>query len=304
MKVLITGGAGFIGSHIAEHCIEVGHSVFIADNLSSGRQENIPPAAQFHHVDIGEDEFSSIFTQVQPDAVIHMAAQINVASSISAPVFDAEANILNTIRLLELCVQQGTKRFIFASSAAVYGHSTTIPVDESCLCEPLSPYGVSKLSCESYIQFYARQYDISYAILRNSNVYGPRQIAQGECGVCAVFTELMMENKTPTLYGNGTPQRDYVYVSDVAKAYICALNVNDNILANISAGQGIRTKTIYDHLKILTNFESDAHLAPLRDGEIQDIYLSNNRAKSQLNWSPEVILQDGLEKTVKHFRTV
>ena len=301
MKVLITGGAGFIGSHISEDCLAAGHEVHIVDNLSTGRTENIPFLAVFHHIDIGVEGLREVFADVQPDAVIHMAAQINVTASMSDPVFDAEANILNTIRLLDLCVKHDVKRFVFASSAGVYGATSTIPVDETFTCNPLSPYGVSKLACEEYIKLYGRSHGLEYVILRNSNVYGPRQIAQGECGVCAVLTEQMTMGKKPTLYGYGTPLRDYVYVGDVAQANLAALTGGNDIVLNVSSGEGVSVNAIFEELKKHLNFAEEPILKPLRPGEIENTYLSNDRVRNALNWKPKISLSEGLRRTVNYF---
>lgn len=302
MKVLITGGAGFIGSHVAQACLDDGHAVWIADDLSTGRLENIPDETTFLSLDIASDAFAEAFNQVQPDAVIHLAAQINVTASVSAPIYDAESNILNTIRLLDLCVSVGTKRIVFASSAAVYGTPKTLPVMESSPCAPLSPYGVSKLSCEEYIKYYARSHDLNYVILRNANVYGPRQIAQGECGVCAVFSEQLLAGITPTLYGNGTPQRDYVYVGDVAQANLAALTRGDKVTLNISSGQGTPTHAIYTHLTKCLKSDLKPHHAALRPGEIESIYLSSEEAMTVLEWKASTDLNKGLQATIASFQ--
>ena len=302
MKILVTGGAGFIGSHIVDEAMAAGHELCVADDLSTGSLENLPADCPRFTVDVGTLEFAEIMAQVAPDAVIHMAAQINVTASVENPVHDAEANILNTIRVLELCVKHDVKRFVFASSAGVYGHTETIPVDESFACNPLSPYGTSKLACEEYTKLYGRTHDLDYVILRNSNVYGPRQIAHGECGVCAVFTDLMMQGKIPTLYGHGTPLRDYIYVGDVARANVAALTHGRNETLNVSSGMGVEVQEIFGHLRDLLEFRHAPRLAPLRAGEIENTYLSNEPAVRTLDWTPQIDLAEGLRRTVEYFQ--
>lgn len=303
MIILVTGGAGFIGSQVVETSIDAGHVVHVADDLSTGSTHNVSALAAFHHVDIGSDTFRELFGEIRPDAVIHMAAQINVTASMSNPVFDAEASIINTIRLLDLCVANDVGRFVFASSAAVYGATETIPVDETFQCNPLSPYGVSKLACEEYVKLYGRSHGLPFVILRNSNVYGPRQIAQGECGVCAVLTQQMIRGEIPTLYGHGNPLRDYIYVGDVAGANLAALTHGDGSTLNVSSGEGVSVRVIFDRLKEFLEFGDEPRLAPLRPGEIENTYLSNQRAIEALCWNPETNLSDGLRLTVDHFRT-
>lgn len=302
MKVLITGGAGFIGSHVAEIAVSEGFEVCIADDLSTGKKENVPAGCSFYEVDIGSDSFSEIMRSIAPDAVIHMAAQINVTASVENPIFDAQANILNTIRVLQLCVKHDVRRFIFASSAGIYGHTETIPVDETFPCNPLSPYGTSKLACEEYIKLYGRTHGLEYVILRNSNVYGPRQIPHGECGVCAVFTDLMMQNRIPTLYGHGTPLRDYIYVGDVARANVAALTHGQGETLNVSFGEGVQVQAIFDHLRKILDFRQEPRLAPLRPGEIENTYLANEAAAHALDWKPQVQLSEGLRRTVEYFQ--
>ncbi|MDZ4860633.1 MAG: NAD-dependent epimerase/dehydratase family protein, partial [Candidatus Hydrogenedentes bacterium] len=250
MKVLVTGGAGFIGSHVAGQLIEAGHTVAIIDNISTGMREYVHPKAAFYETAIGDAGVAGIVEREKPEAVCHLAAQINVTESVKNPGFDAITNIVGTINLLEACIKGGVKRFIFSSTGgAIYGAPEKLPATEETKPAPMSPYGTSKLCTEEYIKLYARLYPLTYVILRYGNVFGPRQVPHGECGVCAVLTELMLQGKQPTLYGFGEPIRDYVYVGDVARANVLALERGDNMTMNISNGTGTTVNEIFDALK-------------------------------------------------------
>jgi len=303
MKVLVTGGAGFIGSHVADLLIDAGHAVAVIDNLSTGRRDYVNPKASFHEIGIGDVGIADIFAAEKPDAVCHLAAQINVTESVKDPAFDAMTNIVGTINLLEASVRTGVKRFVFSSTGgAIYGSPKVLPADESTRPEPMSPYGTSKLATEEYIKTYARNHPLTYVILRYSNVFGPRQVAHGECGVCAVLTELMLEGKQPTLYGFGEPVRDYVYVGDVARANALALERGNNITVNISYGAGATVNEIFGALDEVIGFNREPLRKPLRPGEIEKIVCANGLAKAELGWEPRVGLREGLEQTIAHAR--
>ncbi len=225
MKILVTGGAGFIASHIADAFIEEGHSVHILDNLSSGFEKNINPKASFIKADIRDKSLSKIFEKEKFDVINHHAAQMDVRRSVADPAFDAEINILGTINLLQNAVKYKVSKFMFASTGgAIYGEQEYFPADEKHPTAPLSPYGISKLSVEKYLFFYKAQYDLNYSILRYANIYGPRQNPHGEAGVVAIFSKKLLNGEQPVINGEGKQTRDYTFVKDVVKANLLALN--------------------------------------------------------------------------------
>lgn len=304
MKILVTGGAGFIGSHVVDQLVDGGHEVAVVDNLITGRRDYVNARADFHEADICSDAMAAVFERVKPEAVCHLAAQINVTESVKDPAFDATTNIVGTIRLLDLCIQHGVKRFVFSSTGgAIYGAPDPLPATEDTAPAPLSPYGASKLCTEEYIKLYGRLYPITYVILRYGNVFGPRQVPHGECGVCAVLTELMLKGRQPTLYGYGEPVRDYIFVGDVARANVLALERGDNATLNISNGVGTTVNEIFDALKTVIGFDQEPLRKPLRPGEVEKIICANDRAKQVLGWEPTVSLLEGLHATIAHMRT-
>ncbi|MCS7281295.1 MAG: GDP-mannose 4,6-dehydratase [Desulfobacterota bacterium] len=311
MKILITGGCGFIGSHVVDFYIELGHDVAIVDNLSTGKIENKNPKARFYHVDITDDALKDVFEAENPDVVNHHAAQISVPYSVENPLFDAKVNIEGTIRLLELSRKYRIKKFIFASTGgAIYGETSVVPTDEDLTPDPRSPYAVSKLACERYILFYYYHYGLNFTILRYSNVYGPRQIPHGEAGVVAIFIEKLLRKERPVLYHYPEDEdgmvRDYVYVKDVAKANVLATFSGKNGIYNISTGTGTKTIKLYNQiLEALTErgLEISKELkepirAFARPGDLKVSVLSPKKAKEELSWHPEHDLPLGLRKTL------
>jgi UDP-glucose 4-epimerase len=303
MRCLVTGGAGFIGSHVVDALIEAGHEVTVVDDLSTGRRENLNPRARFVESSIRSAELASVFGHARPEVVFHLAAQINVTASVNNPEFDAETNVLGTIQLLEQCVRVGVKRFIFTSTGgAIYGSPKALPVSEEAPVAPLSPYAASKLCGEEYVKLYQRMYGLTYVILRYTNVFGPRQVPHGECGVCAVLTELMLQGRQPTLFGFGEPVRDYVYVGDVAKANVLALNKGDGACLNICSGKPTTVNEIFEALKVAIGYALDPMRKPLRPGEVEKIYCTNDLARRVLGWTPSISLEEGLKETIAFMR--
>jgi UDP-glucose 4-epimerase len=300
MNVLVTGGAGFIGSHVADQLLETGHTVTVVDNFATGNRHNVHPDARFVELDVGDPALLALCAESKFDAVCHLAAQINVTASVADPQFDARNNVCGTINVLEACVRHGIGRLIFSSTGgAIYGSPKQLPAHEiHTPPEPVSPYGVSKLACEEYIKMYGRLHNFDYVLLRYANVFGPRQNAHGECGVCAILTDLMLAGKTPTLYGHGNPVRDYVYAGDVANANVLSLERGAGETMNISRGEGTTVTEIFDTLKEVIGFQSDPKLEPLRPGEVESIVCDNTRARDVLGWEPRVGLREGLEATV------
>ncbi len=303
MKILVTGGAGFIGSHIVDAYVDSGHEVVVVDDLSVGRRENLNAAAAFHECDICSSDLKQIFEKELPEIVCHTAAQIDVTRSVDEPAFDVRVNVLGLVNLLELSIRHGLRRFIFSSTGgAIYGDAKDYPATEETEPAPLSPYAASKLSGEAYIRMYSRSHGLEHVILRYSNVFGPRQAVHGECGVCAVLTEKMLAGEQPTLFGFGEPVRDYVYVGDVAQANVLALETGTNDTFNISSAKPTTVLEIFDALKTILQFDQEPVLKPLRPGEVEKSLCANAKAAEGLGWSPSIGLDEGLRHTVAHFQ--
>ncbi|MCB9366164.1 MAG: NAD-dependent epimerase/dehydratase family protein [Calditrichaeota bacterium] len=299
MRVLVTGGAGFIASHVADGMIAAGHEVAVLDNLSTGFRENVPKDATFFEVDIrdaaGVDRVISAF---RPDVIDHHAAQMDVRKSLVDPVFDAESNIVGSLNVILSGQKHGVKKYIYISTGgAVYGEPSTLPVTEQHPVHPECAYGISKHTVEHYLELYRILYDLRYTVLRYPNVYGPRQSPHGEAGVIAIFAGLFLEGKVPTIYGDGEQLRDYVFVSDVVKANLQALEAGDGEILNIGSSVGTSVNTLFRELAELANCADSPNYAPPRTGEIRATYLDASRAATILGWKPEVSLSEGLRKT-------
>jgi len=302
MKIMLTGGAGFIGSHIADLIIKEGHQVIIIDNLSNGKKANINPAASFYHLDIRDQSLGEVFAQEKPDVLNHHAAQVSVRDSVTDPIYDLEINIRGTVHLLELSRKYGVKKVIFASSGgAIYGEQDYFPADEKHPLRPLSPYGVAKLAGESYLYYYQQNFDLPYVALRYANVYGPRQDPLGEAGVIAIFSQSMLTGKQPIINGTGEQTRDYVYVEDVARINVLALK--DDIKGTFNVGTGKETTVNYLFTKIqsLTHAEAlEVHGEPKKGEQFRSV-LSAEKAQQTLGWEPKVELDEGLKRTIEFF---
>ena len=303
MRILITGGAGFIGSHIADACVAMGHEVMVLDNLSSGKKENVPPQARFVLCDVTSDTAVEAIRTFRPEIVNHHAAQINVRASVSDPQFDAQVNILGSLRLLEAARQSGVRKFLFASSGgAGYGEQERFPADESHPVRPVSPYGAAKMSVELYLNFYRAQYGLDYAALRYSNVYGPRQDPHGEAGVVAIFASLLLRRQTAIVNGDGEQTRDFVYVGDVVRANVAALDRGEGMSVNIGTGIETSINTVFRTLRDLAGSRQEEIHGPAMPGEQQRSCLENRMASYELGWYPEVSLEEGLARTLDFFR--
>jgi len=305
VKILVTGGAGFIGSHVVDTFIANDHEVVIVDDLSTGRLSNLNQAATFYQVDIRSPQLAEIFEKEQPDFIDHHAAQMDVRYSVDNPHFDAEVNILGSINLIELARQYDVQRFIYISTGgAVYGEPEYLPCDEAHPVNPICPYGASKHTVEHYLFMYQEMYDLDYVVLRYPNVYGPRQDPHGEAGVVAIFSGQMLNGDQVIINGDGKQERDFVYVEDCAKANLLALTVEKpNTIYNLGYGYGTTINEIYSNLKNITGYELSAINGPAKVGETRRIFLDANRAQQELNWAPAVGLEEGLRKTVDYFRS-
>jgi UDP-glucose 4-epimerase len=301
MKMMVTGGAGFIGSHLAEALLAAGHEVAIVDNLRTGKKENIPAQAEFIELDICAEEMAGVFEKGKFDAVFHLAAQNDVRTSVARPEFDAQVNILGSLNLLQNCVKTKVGRFIFASTGgAIYGEVEHPPADETHPIRPEAPYGITKYTVEHYMRYFTTIYGLQTRPLRFANVYGPRQDPHGEAGVVAIFCGLMLAGKRPKIFGDGEQLRDYVYVGDVVAAFLRALEAPGEAV-NIGTGVGTSVNQIYHGLAALLNYPEPPEYAPKRPGEIQCSYLAWGRANKELGWQPKVSFDQGLALTAEWF---
>ena len=304
-KVLVTGGAGFIGSHIVDKLIEEGHDVVIVDNLSSGNEMNINKNAKFYRLDIEDPKLESIYQEEQLDYITHHAAQKDVRLSVDDPIFDAKVNILGTINILQNCVKYKVKKVIFASTGgAIYGEQDFFPATEEHPQRPISPYGITKLVAEHYLFYYKTIHGLDYASLRYSNVYGPRQDPYGEAGVVAIFVQNMLNGQEPVINGDGEQTRDFVYIEDVVRANIAALSDDiQETVFNIGTGIEISINQIFDHLKQLINPALQKKYGPSKQGEQMRSVIDYSKAEKVLGWKPHVPLPEGLKKTCEYFHS-
>jgi UDP-glucose 4-epimerase len=303
MKILVTGGAGFIGSHVADAFIEQGHEVVIVDNLSMGRMENVNPQAKFVNMNIQDPQIAELFENEGFDVVNHHAAQMDVRLSVADPIFDAQNNIFGTINLLQAAQKNGVKKIIFISSGgAIYGEQDYFPADEEHPTRPLSPYGITKLTGEKYVQFYQHVYNLNFVILRYANVYGPRQNPKGEAGVVAIFSSRMLTGGQPVINGDGLQTRDYVFVRDVVNANLKALDYEESNYFNIGTGLETTVNELFHELNHLTNANAKEVHRAAQPGEQMRSVLNIEKAKKILNWTPQISLNEGLAKTVEYFK--
>lgn len=315
-SVLVTGGAGFIGSHIVDRYIKEGWKVTVVDNLSQGKKENLNPRAKFYKIDIRDKKLSEVFAREKFDIVNHHAAQINVRKSVENSLFDAEINILGTLNLLNNCMKWGVNKFIFISSGgAIYGECSQLPVNEYHLKNPFSPYGISKHTLEHYLYYYKENLGLNFVSLRYANIYGPRQDPLGEAGVISIFTQKMLNGEKPSIFGDGEQLRDYLYVEEAVEVNWLVSNLieeinqkkiksPDDLAYNVGTGKGISVNSLYKSLSKLTNFRENPIYVPPRKGEIRKIYLDPQKVKKELNWESKINLEEGLIKTIEWFKTL
>jgi UDP-glucose 4-epimerase len=304
MNVLVTGGAGFIGSTLAEALIGRGHRVTIIDNLTTGKRSNIPSQAEFCELDIASPEVDKVFEQGKFQTFFHLAAQMDVRKSVENPAFDAGTNILGGINLLQAAVRHKVKKVIFSSTGgAIYGEQEEFPATETHAANPVSPYGISKLAFEKYLFFYNFQHGLSYVSVRYANVYGPRQNSEGEAGVVAIFCKKLLKGEKAVIYGDGGQTRDFVYVDDVVKANLLAMNFDSSMAFNIGTGIETDINTIFEKIKKCSGSSQERiNLAP-KPGEQRRSCISNDKAKKFLGWEPSVRLEQGIEQTVAYFKS-
>jgi UDP-glucose 4-epimerase len=303
MKVLVTGGAGFIGSHLADRLLKDGHEVVILDDLSAGHVEHLHPDARFYQMDVHSPWLDELFKIERPEAVLHQAAQASVRRSVEDPGFDASVNVMGTVTLLQASVRHGVRRFLFASTGgALYGDADMIPTPEDYPTLPVSPYGASKLAAEVYLRTFHALHGLSYAALRYANVYGPRQDPHGEAGVVAIFAQRLLSGETAHINGDGKQTRDFVYVGDIAEANARALT--SNAVGSFNVGTGVETdiNTIFQLLKRLSgNNQAEVHGPPML-GEQRRSVVDARKLERVMGWRPQTSLEAGLDATVRYFR--
>lgn len=303
MNILVTGGAGFIGSHIVDNYLANGHNVTIVDNLSTGKKENINPKAKFIEMDIKSDSIDKVFDEGKFDILSHQAAQMDVRISVNDPKFDASNNIIGSLNLYENCREFGVKKIIFASSGGtVYGEQNEFPCSEEHPTNPLSPYGIGKLTNEHYLFYYKEVYGINFVALRYGNVFGPRQNPNGEAGVIAIFTNKFINNEQPIINGDGLITRDYIYISDVVDANLKSLDDGVNGIYNVTTGVETNVNEIFNVLKSKTNSNLEELHGPAKKGEQRRSVCSFRKFNSEHNWSPQIKFIDGIDKTVDYFQ--
>jgi len=303
LKILVTGGAGFIASQIADAFINDGHQVTIVDDLSTGFKKNLNPKAKFFKANICDKNLSQLFEKEQFDVINHHAAQMDVRRSVKNPEFDATTNILGTINLLQNAIKYKVNKFMFASTGgAVYGEQEYFPADEKHPTQPRSPYGISKLAVEKYIHFYHAEYGLKYSILRYANIYGPRQNPYGEAGVVAIFSTKLLKGDQPTINGEGKQTRDYVFVGDVVRANLLALNDSTNEIYNVGTEIETDVNQLFHYINSITAAGKEEKHGPSAPGEQMRSVITSNKLFNKFGWRPETKIEDGLKSTIDFFR--
>ncbi len=304
MKVLVTGGAGFIGSHVVDGCLAAGHDVVVVDDLSTGKRSNLDPRARLHEADlVDQPAVERIVADERPEVICHLAAKANVRESMAEPVLYARVNILGSLSVLEAARRYGVRKVVYASTGgAVYGEPEYLPVDEQHPIKPVDPYGASKHHVEHYLFIYGLHFGVDYTILRYPNVYGPRQDPFGEAGVVAIWTERMLHGKKVIINGSGDQQRDFCYVGDVARGNVLALTHGSREIYNLGTGVGSSINQVYALLREATGYEGAEVHGPAKQGEVLRTWLNVDKARQGLGWEARVPLREGLQMTVDAFR--
>jgi UDP-glucose 4-epimerase len=302
MRTLVTGGAGFIGSHVVDRLISGGHDVAVIDSLVSGQRGNLNNAARFHEVDIRDPRLTDVLRAERPEVVFHLAAQPSVKASTDNPGYDADVNVRGLLNVLEACTEAGVRKIVFASSGAVYGNPRSLPFDEDHPQEPESPYGITKLMGEHYLSYYALDRNLQYTTLRFANVYGPRQDPWGEAGVVAIFIRRLLARETPVIHWDGEQVRDYIYVDDVAQAVVLAADAGDGRRYCVGTGVGTSVNQLYRLLCDVLSIDITPARGPRRAGDLRAAFFNIRRARQELDWMPSVDLRDGLTRTGDWFR--
>lgn len=303
MNIMVTGGAGFIGSHVADAFIAAGHTVVIVDDFSSGKQQNVNPKAKVYRMDIQDPAVENVFRDEKIEVMTHLAAQMDVRRSVADPKFDASVNVLGFLNLMEAGRKHGLKKVIFSSTGgAIYGEQDYFPADEEHPNRPLSPYGITKLVTEKYLFFYKEIYGIEHVILRYANIYGPRQNPHGDAGVVAIFTQRMLKGEQPVINGDGKQTRDYVYVGDVVQGNLLALGYSGSNIFNIGTGIETDVNQLFGHIRTLTGSSCEEKHIPAKAGEQMRSVITAKKISDTLGWKQTVTLEEGLKRTVEFFK--
>jgi len=306
MRILVTGGAGFIGSHVVDECIAAGHDVAVVDNFwqhGGGRRANLNPKAKLHELDIRDKDVHQVIRSFRPDVVSHHAAQHSVAISTADPDYDADVNIRGLVNILEGCAVGGVKKVVFASSAATYGTPQYLPINETHPQLPESPYGITKMAAEHYLRYYAASKGLAFTALRYGNVYGPRQDPNGEAGVIAIFTGRIIRGEPIRVDWDGEQRKDYVFVGDVARANIIALTQGKDDIFNIGTGIGTSVNALHAAIASAVGRDVDVVHAPKRPGDVRTCIFAIDKARERLGWEPSTALADGIAKTAAYFKS-
>ncbi len=308
MRTLVTGGGGFIGSHLVDVLLAEGHDVYVVDDLSKGKLSNLDDARRkgrikFHRFDIRSDGVAEIFAQAEPEVVFNLAAQASVPASVADPLKDAMINVIGLLRVLDACVHAGVRKIVqTGSGGAMYGRQKTLPVKETASGRPESPYGITKRVAEDYLRFFAEEHHLDFTSLALANVYGPRQDASGESSVVAIFSTLMARGTPPTINGTGEDTRDYVYVEDVADAFVRAANSGSGQTINVGTGKETSVNELYSIMKAASGYTGDANYGPPRPGDVPRSAIDPSKALRLLDWKPVTPLKEGLKRTIEWFR--
>lgn len=302
MRAVVTGGAGFIGSHVVDLLLAEGHSVAVVDNLFTGKRSNLSAGARLYEVDVVGPDLAAVLREESPEVVFHEAAQMSVKASMDDPLYDARVNVIGLVNLLEAAVAARVRKVVFASSGATYGNPVYLPIDEAHPQQPESPYGISKMVSEHYLRYYALERGLQFTALRYGNVYGPRQDHHGEAGVVAIFANQLLACETPTIHWDGEQTRDYVHVSDVARANLLAAHRGDGQCYCIGTGLGTSVNRVYELICRFVGADVAPRRAPRRPGDLHAAYFDYSRARRDLGWEPTVSLEQGLASTVEACR--
>jgi UDP-glucose 4-epimerase len=306
MRILVTGGAGFIGSHVVDRCTAAGHEVAVVDNLwgeGGGKESNLNASAHFYRADVTDEEaLTRIFDEVRPEVVCHLAAQHSVTVSTRDPQLDARVNVFGLLNVLTNCTRVGARKIIFASSGATYGTPVRLPIDEDSVQRPESPYGITKMVAEHYLRYWQVAHGLTYTALRYGNVYGPRQDPNGEAGVIAIFTKRFLAHESVRIDWDGEQKKDYVFVTDVARANVQAIGRGDNDIFCIGTGRPVSVNEIYKTLAQQTGYEPPITHAPKRAGDIYQSYFNVSKAERLLGWKSEISFEDGVKAVLEFFR--